>query len=103
MGSRREDRQHQSGVGTTSGTSSAEDARFMEAALAAAREAGERGEVPVGAVVVMDGTVIARGLNAAAHPDLAASLRLEQSVGADFREGVQSFLEKRKPNWPSNR
>lgn len=40
------------------------DAEFMREALAEARRALEAGEVPVGAVVVMDGAVIARGHNA---------------------------------------
>ena len=35
----------------------------MRAALALAREAQERGEVPVGAVLVMDGEVFGRGYN----------------------------------------
>ena len=35
----------------------------MEAALALAREAGNAGEVPVGAVVVKDGQIIGRGYN----------------------------------------
>ena len=37
---------------------SAEDERWMGEAIALAREAGRLGEVPVGAVVVTDGTVI---------------------------------------------
>lgn len=37
--------------------------RFMELALSAAREAAKRGEIPVGAVVVKDGEVIAVGSN----------------------------------------
>jgi tRNA(adenine34) deaminase len=41
----------------------AEDLRFMEAALALAREARERQEVPVGAVVAMDGAIVGRGYN----------------------------------------
>jgi tRNA(adenine34) deaminase len=39
------------------------DANFMQAALELAREAGRRGEVPVGAVVVKDGAIIGRGYN----------------------------------------
>jgi tRNA(adenine34) deaminase len=38
-------------------------ASFMDLALAEARAAGERGEVPVGCVVVHDGAVIARAGN----------------------------------------
>jgi len=37
--------------------------RFMKAALREAARAAERGEVPVGAVVVRDGRVVARGSN----------------------------------------
>jgi tRNA(adenine34) deaminase len=36
----------------------------MEAALDEARKAGDEGEVPVGAVLVRDGVIIARGRNA---------------------------------------
>ena len=45
----------------------------MQWALAQAREAGSAGEVPVGAVVVRDGKVIASGRNApvAAHDPTA--------------------------------
>ena len=39
------------------------DDRFMEEALRLAEEAFSAGEVPVGAVVVKDGTVIGRGRN----------------------------------------
>ena len=40
-----------------------EDTHFMRRALAQAEKAFERGEVPVGAVVVKDGTIIGRGWN----------------------------------------
>lgn len=39
------------------------ESRFMLEAIALAREAAEHGEVPVGAVIVKDGAVIARGRN----------------------------------------
>src|SRR5512147_2767834 len=42
---------------------SADDERFLEAALAEARAAQDDGEVPVGAVVVLRGRVIGRGRN----------------------------------------
>ena len=41
----------------------AEDERFMECALKEALKAGAAGDVPVGAVIVKDGTVISRGRN----------------------------------------
>jgi tRNA(adenine34) deaminase len=40
--------------------SSESDRAFMQAALAEARAAAGRGEVPVGAVIVVDGTMVAR-------------------------------------------
>ena len=39
------------------------DDEFMSEALALAREAGQAGEVPVGAVLVVDGAIIARARN----------------------------------------
>ncbi|MEO8487227.1 MAG: tRNA adenosine(34) deaminase TadA [Betaproteobacteria bacterium] len=57
----------------------ADDHRWMGEALALARVAGERGEVPVGAVVVHDGALVGRGGNApiaghdpTAHAEIAA-------------------------------
>ncbi|MBK6675811.1 MAG: tRNA adenosine(34) deaminase TadA [Rhodocyclaceae bacterium] len=41
----------------------AEDEAFMRAALALAREAATLDEVPVGAVVVVDGEIVGRGCN----------------------------------------
>lgn len=40
-----------------------DDAEFMRAALEQGRQARERGEVPVGSVVVLDGAVIGEGFN----------------------------------------
>jgi tRNA(adenine34) deaminase len=60
-------------------TASADEERWMGEALALARSAGARGEVPVGAVVVQDGRAIGRGGNApiadndpTAHAEIAA-------------------------------
>jgi tRNA(adenine34) deaminase len=44
--------------------SESRDAGFMEAAFAAAREALERGDMPIGAVIVIDGEIVASGANA---------------------------------------
>lgn len=56
-----------------------DDERFMRAALALAQEAGGEGEVPVGAVIVKNGEIIATGRNrreadkhALAHAELEA-------------------------------
>jgi len=40
-----------------------DDESFMAAALELARSAGAAGEVPVGAVVVVDGAIVGRGFN----------------------------------------
>lgn len=60
-------------------TQRALDEAFMGEALALAKEAGQRGEVPVGAVVVRDGEIVGRGFNApisrndpTAHAEVAA-------------------------------
>ncbi len=45
----------------------AADERWMREALAEARVARGRGEVPVGAVVVLDGAVVGRGSNQPIH------------------------------------
>jgi tRNA(adenine34) deaminase len=63
----------------------------MEAALAAAAEAAEDGEVPVGAVIVRDGVIIATGRNrteatkqAVAHAEMEALRKAGAAVG-DWR------------------
>jgi len=60
----------------------------MGEALALARAAGERGEVPVGAVVVLEGQVIGRGANApisthdpTAHAEIAALRDAARALG----------------------
>jgi len=71
--------------------------RFMEIALAEARAAAGRGEVPVGAVLVVDGAVVARAGNrtraendVTAHAEIAviregaARLGRERLAGADL-------------------
>lgn len=39
------------------------DIQFMQRAIALAKEAGKRGEIPVGAVVVKNGEIIGEGMN----------------------------------------
>jgi tRNA(adenine34) deaminase len=62
----------------------------MRAALDAARAAAESGEVPVGAVVVLDGQVIATAANAprtlhdpTAHAEMLALRAAAQAIGDD--------------------
>ena len=66
----------------------ASDEAWMGEALALARAAGARGEVPVGAIVVRDGVVLGRGGNApiaasdpTAHAELAALRDAARFVG----------------------
>lgn len=68
-----------------------EDELFMREALVAAEKARADGEVPVGAVIVSDGRVIARGRNrteatrqAVAHAELEALRKASGAVG-DWR------------------
>jgi tRNA(adenine34) deaminase len=62
--------------------------KFMRLALSLARKAGERGEVPVGAVVVCGGRVLARGDNRSirmsdptAHAEVVAIRKAGRSRG----------------------
>jgi len=64
------------------------DEAFMRAALELARQAASHGEVPVGAVVVKDGRIIGRGINApisrhdpSAHAEIAALRDAAQQIG----------------------
>jgi tRNA(adenine34) deaminase len=67
----------------------ADDERFMQLALDAAREAGSQDEVPIGAVVVLAGRVVARGWNQTrtrcdptAHAELLAISAAARELGA---------------------
>ncbi len=67
----------------------------MREALALAREAGERGEVPVGAVATFEGRVVGRGVNAresahdpTAHAELAAIQEAARALGRWRLTGV---------------
>jgi len=62
-----------------------DDERWMREALALAHTARARGEVPVGAVVVHDGTIVGRGGNApiaASDPTAHAEIGALRSAGA---------------------
>lgn len=65
-----------------------EDERWMEEALALAREAAGEGEAPIGAVVVHAGEIVGRGRNrvegladATAHAELLALRRASMNLG----------------------
>ena len=73
------------------GATAGADAAFMREALALAGQAGREGEVPVGAVVVIDGTIAGRGYNApigradpTAHAEIQA-LRDAASRAGNYR------------------
>ncbi len=64
------------------------DIDYMQQALALAQQAAQAGEVPVGAVVVKDGTIIGRGSNApigthdpTAHAEIRAMRDAAQHLG----------------------
>jgi len=66
----------------------ATDNEFMREALTEAEAAGKDGEVPVGAIIVLDGNVIARGRNAmrgandpTAHAEIVALRKAASSIG----------------------
>ena len=65
------------------------DKHFMQQALQLAKRAADSGEVPVGAVVVRDGEVIAEGFNRreswqdpTAHAELIAVRRAAEEIGS---------------------
>lgn len=78
------------------------DKQFMRYALNRAIEAGERGEVPVGAIVVVDGEIVAEGFNQpittndpTAHAEIvamrraAAELRNYRLIGATLYVNIE--------------
>ena len=79
--------------------SSESDLTFMRLALGQAHLAARAGEVPVGAVVVKDGQVIAMGHNApvaahdpTAHAEIAALRQAAQVLGNYRLEGCELFV-----------
>ncbi|MBC7148625.1 MAG: nucleoside deaminase [Rhizobium sp.] len=72
---------------------------FMVAALAEAKRAGERGEVPIGAVVVADGRIVAsagnetRALNdVTAHAEILAIRRAAEAIGDERLSGADLYV-----------
>ncbi len=72
---------------------------FMAAALEEARRAGERGEVPIGAVVVVDGRIVARAGNetraladVTAHAELLAIRRASAAIGDERLSGADLYV-----------
>ncbi len=78
-----------------------DDEYFMRAALRLAEMAGERGEVPIGAVAVKEGRIIARGWNqveslkdGTAHAELLAMTAAAVAVGDWRLDGVTIYVTK---------
>ena len=71
---------------------------YMKMALALARDSESRGEVPVGAVVVLEGRVIGRGGNApiagcdpTAHAEIVALREAARTIGNYRLEGATIY------------
>lgn len=76
-----------------------EDEHYMELAIAAAKEAEHMGEVPIGAVIVMDGEVISTAhnmretdQNAVAHAELLAIQEACQKTGSWRLDQAELFV-----------
>ncbi len=72
---------------------------FMQAALEEAVAAGERGEVPVGAVLVMEGRIVARAGNETraqndptAHAEILAIRRACDTLGQERLTGADLYV-----------
>ena len=79
------------------------DEAFMQEALSLAREAQGAGEVPIGAVLVMDGAVLGRGFNSpvlrsdpTAHAEVLA-LREAASRTGNYRLGGSTLYVTLEP------
>ncbi len=75
------------------------DEAFMQQALVLAREAAELGEVPVGAVAVLDGEVVGTGFNRRevdrnplAHAEMLAMDAAARRIGAWRLSGVTVYV-----------
>ncbi len=76
-----------------------DDNHFMRLAMAEARLAADKGEVPIGAVVVCDGAVIARAHNlvetlgdATAHAEMQAITAAAAALGGKYLEGCSLYV-----------
>ncbi|WP_318913369.1 nucleoside deaminase [Shinella zoogloeoides] len=73
--------------------------RFMDIALEEARAAGARGEVPVGAVLVLDGAIIAQAGNrtraendVTAHAEVAVIREAARKLGQERLTGADLYV-----------
>jgi len=75
------------------------DEYFMKQALAEARKAYDRDEVPVGAIIVANGQIIARAHNltetlndVTAHAEMQAITAAANSIGGKYLEGCTMYV-----------
>ena len=76
-----------------------DDSYWMGIALREAKKAGDRGEVPIGAVVVKDGAVIGRGYNLretrhdpSAHAEMIAIRSASRKLGSWRLSGASLYV-----------
>ena len=76
-----------------------EDINFMKQALAEAKAAGTDGEVPIGAVVVCNGRIIARGHNmterlndSTAHAEMIAITAATEALGGKYLQDCTLYV-----------
>jgi tRNA(adenine34) deaminase len=62
---------------------------FLQEAIRLAQEAGRRGNLPIGAVIVIDGQVIARGMNTIWQPDLELTRHAEMEALRSIPPGLR--------------
>ena len=86
-------------VGTVTQTNGVDDKRCMRAAIDEARRAGTRGEVPIGAVVVLGGVIVGRGCNEpierhdpTAHAEMTALRDAARAVNNYRLTGADLFV-----------
>lgn len=77
----------------------ADDERFMKAALAEAQAAYDEGEIPVGAVIVAGGRIIARAHNltetlcdVTAHAEMQALTMAASALGGKYLSGCTLYV-----------
>ena len=80
-------------------TRAGDDERYMLEAVKEAARAAEEGEVPVGAVIVKDGQIIARAHNrieaarrSSAHAEMLALEAAEEALGAKWLTGATMYV-----------
>ena len=76
-----------------------QDERFMRIALQEASQAAEEGEIPVGAVIVQDGQLIARAHNmterlrdVTAHAEMQAITAAAMTLGGKYLQGCTLYV-----------